>query len=145
MRRLRKFLYLSLEDKILFFKTMVLVGVFRIGLLIVPLKLIQQFSDSVTPKSSKPKTNIISSEKISWCVKTVGNYIFGPKSCLPLALAAEVLLKENGYPAIINIGVYKGDEIKLEGHAWVESEGKIIVGEETMQYYTPLSINLKGT
>ena len=136
MRRLRKFLYLSLEDKILFFKAIVLVEVFRISLLIFPLKIVQQFVDSVTQKLSKPKT--MPQEKISWCVKTVGNYIFGPKSCLPIALAAEILLKENGYPAIINIGVHKGDEIKLEGHAWVESEGKIIVGEETTKYYTQL-------
>ena len=142
MRRLRKFLYLSLGDKILFFKAIVLIGVFRISLLIFPLKIVQQIVDSVTPRLSKSKT--IPQEKISWSVKTVGNYLLGSKSCLPLALATEVLLKQNGYPATINIGVYKGDEIKFEAHAWVESEGKIIVGEETVKYYTPLSINLKG-
>ena len=143
MRRLYKFFHLSLEDKILFFKAIVLVGVFKISLLIFPLKLVQQFVDYVTQELSKPKT--IPQEKISWCIKTVGNYLLGPKSCLPVALAAKVLLKQNGYPATINIGVYKGNEINLEAHAWVESEGKIIVGEETMQYYTPLSINVKGT
>ena len=136
MRRLRKFLYLSLEDKILFFKAVVLVGAFRISLLIFPLKLVQQFVDSVTQKLSKPKTN--PQEKISWCIKTVGNYLLGPESCLPVALAAKVLLKQNGYPATINIGVYKDNEIKLEAHAWVESEGKIIVGEATIKDYTPL-------
>jgi len=50
-------------------------------------------------------------------------------TCLPQALAAEALLKRGGLPADLRIGVMKGASGKLLAHAWVESDGRIVVGD----------------
>ena len=63
----------------------------------------------------------------------------GGKTCLPQALAAQVLLERCGYPARLRVGVVKGGEGQLEAHAWVESQGRIIVGGAEVERYIPLS------
>jgi hypothetical protein len=49
-------------------------------------------------------------------------------TCLPQALAAEAILRRQGHPADLRLGVKRGDD-GVEAHAWVESYGRVIVGE----------------
>ena len=50
-------------------------------------------------------------------------------TCLPQALAAEALLTRGGLPADLRIGVMKEASGKLLAHAWVESDGRVVVGD----------------
>jgi len=64
-----------------------------------------------------------------------------PRStCLPQALAAESLLTRGGLPAVLQIGIMKTADGKLAAHAWVESDGRIVVGDlgRGMRDYTRL-------
>lgn len=65
---------------------------------------------------------------------------FVPRAtCLPRALAALVLLRSRSVPARLQIGVTRDGAGKLDGHAWVESEGRIVVGRlSNLGGYTPL-------
>ena len=137
MNKINKFLCLSYPEKVLLFKAFFLVGIIRLCLLIFPLKIIQQTVVFLSSLFQKTRNNLMPCEQISWAVKASANYLIGPKSCLPQALAAQMLLKQYGYPANLRFGVYKGNE--LEAHASIESQGKIIVGNEGIEYYTPLS------
>jgi hypothetical protein len=49
-------------------------------------------------------------------------------TCLTKALAAKVLLEQAGQSAELQIGVAKSESGKIEAHAWVECQGKIILG-----------------
>jgi hypothetical protein len=59
---------------------------------------------------------------------------------LPQALAAESLLLRHGHPVEFRIGVVKTDRDRLEAHAWVESAGRLVVGDLTqgLVTYSPL-------
>ena len=138
MRRLYKFLLLPTGEKVFFIKAVLLTMIVKFGLLIFPLNIIRQFTDYILQLLPKHQIKRLSTEKISWAVSTAGGYLLGAKNCLSQALVAQILLKQNGYPANLNFGASKDNEIKLEAHAWVESEGKIIVGEATIKDYTPL-------
>lgn len=61
-------------------------------------------------------------------------------TCLPQALAGEALLVRNGHAAELILGVAKTPQGRLEAHAWVESRGRLVVGElrQGMAQYTPL-------
>jgi hypothetical protein len=42
-------------------------------------------------------------------------------------------------PRSLRIGVAKGEAGKLEAHAWVESQGRIVIGGlRDLPYFTPL-------
>ena len=49
-------------------------------------------------------------------------------TCLPQALAAEAYYAERA-PAELQIGVKKTPSGKLAAHAWVVSDGRIVVGD----------------
>lgn len=62
-------------------------------------------------------------------------------SCLARSLAAELLLRERGVPARLSIGVADrkpGAPLALDAHAWVESEGLVVVGDSELERYTGL-------
>lgn len=72
--------------------------------------------------------------RIAWAVTIAGRYVFHA-TCLVQALATQVLLARAGMSSILHIGVTKGQHAPIEAHAWVESEGRIIIGgSETIPY-----------
>ena len=68
-------------------------------------------------------------ERVTWALAKVSRLV--PRaSCLPRAIAAELLLTRMGYRATLHIGVARTHRHGLEAHAWVDSEGIIVVGGE---------------
>jgi hypothetical protein len=53
----------------------------------------------------------------------------GDVKCLARALTTEVLLTKYGYCPLLKIGVVKESQGKLEAHAWVEEQEKVVIGD----------------
>ncbi len=64
---------------------------------------------------------------VVWAVTIAGRYVPGA-TCLVQALVAERVLKRAGHPALLRIGV--SNQPGFRAHAWVESNGKVLLGEE---------------
>jgi hypothetical protein len=58
--------------------------------------------------------------------------------CLPQAIAAQCLLRREGLNSNIVFGVAHNQDGRLEAHAWLWSDGRILVGGEVAGRYTPL-------
>jgi hypothetical protein len=53
----------------------------------------------------------------------------------------QILLQQQGYPASLQIGVAKGRDGQLEAHAWVESQGQVVIGNlENLAHFKLLSV-----
>jgi hypothetical protein len=63
-----------------------------------------------------------------WAVDAAGNRLFPRNPCLVQALVVQRLFVRAGQPAELRIGVRKGGASKLAAHAWVESDGVIVIG-----------------
>jgi len=48
------------------------------------------------------------------------------------------MLIQAGYPCGLRIGAAKNGADELIAHAWVESEGRVVIGEFELDRYTPL-------
>jgi len=60
-------------------------------------------------------------------------------TCLTQALTCQILLGRAGHVAALKIGVCKAPEGGFKAHAWLECEGKIVIGAiPTLNEYTPL-------
>jgi len=78
-------------------------------------------------------------EQIGRAVARAGRCVPGA-TCLVQALAGMALLARQGYAATLCIGVTKRDEA-FGAHAWVECDGRAVVGVQA--HFTPLcSLNL---
>ena len=78
-------------------------------------------------------------ERIVWAVETAGRTIPGMKNCLVQAVAAEAMLIRAGHPCELRIGAAKNGLDELIAHAWLESGGRVLIGEFELDRYTPLT------
>jgi len=77
-------------------------------------------------------------ERIAWAVAAVGRRLPGA-TCLVQALAASIMLARGGTRAIVRIGVARERGGPLESHAWVESEGRVVIGDVHVDRYVPIA------
>jgi hypothetical protein len=129
MKRLHKFLRLTSSERLLLINSMVLLGGIRVGLWLLPFQTLRHILANVSSLSSELReTNEVSVNDIVLAITTIDRFMRGTK-CLCRALATQILLSRYGYAGSIRIGVAKSKHGKLEAHAWVESQGRIIIGD----------------
>jgi Transglutaminase-like superfamily len=139
MRSLCKFLFLEPSVRRLLLRTVLILWAARLGLWLLPLstlhRLVAKLRRMEPIFSQVDSANI---EKIVWSVAVASRYV-PAATCLTQALAGQILLAQYGEPALLQIGVAKNEAGKLEAHAWVESRGRIVIGDsEELFRYTRL-------
>jgi hypothetical protein len=140
MRRVRKFLSLSLREKFLLMEAAMLVLAIRVGLTLLPFSTLQKLLAKITRKNTdSDRKGRLSIDQLAWSVAAASHCV-PEATCLVQALAIQVLLLRQGYPANLQIGVTKGDRGELQAHAWVESQGKVINTDSEIDHYTPLAV-----
>jgi hypothetical protein len=129
MKKILRFLFLPYQKKKLLFQSIFLVCVIRICLWIFPFKWLNKLVSYFDSKATD-------SEQLDWLVvNDVARSIRAScrhipyASCLTQALAARTLLKLKGQNTQLRIGVDKDGDDKLSAHAWIEADGRIIIGK----------------
>lgn len=124
-----KFLRLPPADRRLFVKVMLLVWTIRIGLWLLPFRLVRQ----VLARLEQHRTAVQTGEhtrvnRVVWAVTLASRYV-PAATCLTQALVTKILLGRSGHRAVVRIGVARSDAGKLQFHAWVESNNKVVIGD----------------
>ena len=130
----RKFARLAPRDRAVLTRTIVTLGLSRLVTWILPFP----FGRRLLVGKRRAERATITGDQITWAMHHAQRVI--PRStCLPQAIAAEALLTRGGLPADLRIGVKKTPDGKLTAHAWVESNGRIVVGQlRDLDAYTRL-------
>ena len=132
--------------KKLFVQAYIVMCLVRLGLFLLPFNRLQ----NLILKSKKINGLAIASSEvtvgaIARAVNRSGKYSPGKPMCLARALTTAVLMGIYDFPYQINIGVAKGESGKIEAHAWVTWEGKVMVGNlPDLSRYIPMSAKGKG-
>jgi hypothetical protein len=136
--RLLKFIGLPKECQVLLIRAFFFVLAIRLLLWFLPLASLQKVLKVFRPRSHPDTLKGILPERIAWAV-TVASWDVFRATCLVQALATQVLLAGEGMPSILHIGVMKGEHSSIEAHAWVESEGRIVIGGSELIPYKKLA------
>jgi hypothetical protein len=140
MNRLRKFLRLSSADRRLLISAALLLGMIKLGLWLLSFQNLRRLLGRLSRRPTGMwNADHSFSDRITWAVMRAGRYVPGARTCLPQALAVQVLLARRDCPAHLCIGVAKGEAGQMEAHAWVESHGRIVIGGSGLERYIPLS------
>ena len=68
--------------------------------------------------------------RVVWAVKTASRFV--PKAtCLTQALVAQIILARRGCATDLQIGVARSEQGSVEAHAWLESDGRVLIGGMT--------------
>lgn len=144
MDRLRKLLRLSSGERWLLTKVSLLLCMVKLGLVSFPFEALRRvLRRLVKLPTSSLKPDGRSAEQVVWAVETSGNLLPRARTCLTKALTVQVLLHRRGLPARLHIGAVRGDDGQFLAHAWVESEGRVIIGGYELDRYTRL-VTLEG-
>ena len=77
-------------------------------------------------------------DELAWAVEAASRYV--PRAtCLVQALALQALCARRGQATALRIGVAHGERRELEAHAWLEGEGRILIGSRGSTGFAPLS------
>jgi hypothetical protein len=143
MRRLRNFLGLSRAERRLTVKVAVLLGMVGLALRLLPFRTILNLLDRTPRPTPLPQAvPPIVAEPITRAVVRAARYVLGSRPCLAQALTTQLLLRREGWPARVHVGVARGDRGEVQAHAWVESEGKVVIGGSVSElaHFTPILI-----
>jgi hypothetical protein len=134
-RRLAKFFRLSRSDRQLLVRAALAVVSAKLAIRTLRLPAaraavtrLERLGWFVTPTSA---------DRVVWAVEAVGRAIPGMKNCLVQAIAAEAILVRTGHRCELRIGAAKTGPDELIAHAWLESEGRVLIGEFELDRYTP--------
>lgn len=107
----------------------------RLGLWVLPYRAVHKSVARLTRRAGTARARH-SVEHIVWAVRVASRFI--PRAtCLTQSLAAQVLLTRHGYPAELCLGVAREDG-QFDAHAWVESNGRVVIGDVDLRRYTPI-------
>jgi len=128
------------SQRFLLLKTMFLVPTIRVSLLILPFHIIQGYIIKMVMKPVK--RNKIDQRRlnlIAGYVVRISHFVPGA-TCLTQALATLVLLNQYSCPAKLRIGVARNKAGKFEAHAWIESDGIVVIGGTKSDLYERYSL-----
>lgn len=129
MKRILKFWHLSSADQWLLLESALLLGLITLGLRILPFLTLQRLLHRASQTFVRlPHNNQPTAKQIAWAVQVAAQYI-PSAACLPQALTVQLLYRRQGYPANLRIGVAKNQQGRLEAHAWVESQDRVVIGK----------------
>ena len=132
MWRMHRSECLAERDRRLFVWSAFLLGSIRLGLWLLPFERLRCLLARAARWSCQA-----SADRVVWAVRAASRYV--PMStCLTQALATQVLLGRADRPASVRIGVARDRGGRLRAHAWVESQGKVLIGGlEDLAHYAP--------
>jgi hypothetical protein len=118
------------------------VGV-RVALRLVPFRILRRV---VHARRRPPTPGAPEVDRIAWAVQASARRV-PDATCLTQALVAETLLHRAGHEAILHLGVARPGEGGggLDAHAWVESEGQVVVGGGELDRFTRLPVPERWT
>jgi len=140
MKRIIRFLRLPELDRSLLIKSWVWLAAIRVGLYLFPFETLRTWIVSRTPTASTESLDEPSAyvNRVTWAVHAASRYLPGAQTCLVQALATQRLLVRRGVSTRLLIGLTRASAGVFEGHAWVESDGQIVMGKAGHERFVPL-------
>jgi hypothetical protein len=140
MTRIRKYFALRSEERGLVREAYATFAAMRIASWMMPFGRVRDLATLMADRGKHVyNPRALARERIAWAVMAAGNAFPGGHNCLVRALAGEVMLRRYGYPAELRIGVANPAAEGFKAHAWLESEGRILIGDIEIDSYVPLS------
>jgi len=134
-----RYVRLAWSDRVLLIESVAILWVIRLGLWLLPFQALRRLLTRLTRSTPKPRDedpDFI--RRVARAMRVTGRLVPGT-TCLTQALAAQILLGQRGYHPLLRIGVAKDGGGRLEAHAWLESQGRVVIGESANpSRFTPL-------
>jgi Transglutaminase-like superfamily len=137
MPRIGRFFKLNLADKVFLLHCLFVVAAVRLGLSLFSYNTLRRWlAMSIGPTTANEGV----ARRMGWGIDAAASLVPGA-TCLTKAFAAQWLLARAGYQSQVRIGVAKDAQGQFVAHAWLVSDGQVVVGgsSEDLQRYVSLT------
>ena len=143
---LKTFLAMPAPERRLLVSALGVVTATRLALTILPSRVIiravarlsgKRPATSLTTVRPRQRATGLDPRRITWAVERVSLRVPGA-TCLTQALSAHTLLSRHGHPSRICLGVARSESGDFRAHAWLESQGRIVIGADGVAKLTRL-------
>ncbi len=131
---------LSATDRRAVLLAIVLLPLTRVSLRFLPVSSVKKaLGDAASLLVNRTRTGD-ALRRVPWAVTTAGRHVPGGRHCLTKALVAKALLDAQGVPVRLRVGIRRGPDGTLQGHAWLDRDGSLVMdaGEDPASFL-PLS------
>lgn len=120
---------LSWREKRLYFNAALWLIAVKVGLCLLPFNRLRGWMARVDQTDGKP-ADFKEMRAIIQAIERVSQLLpIFQINCLPKALVGHRLLCQQGFDVQIKIGVLKNHDDQLAAHAWLEYQGRVILGD----------------
>ncbi len=106
-----------------------MLAMLRLSLALLPYRKVRRVMEASGDRYPLRTMHLIAYEtEMVWAIERVGRYLVGKKPCLPQALALQWFLRRKGIVTHLHIGVKKDGEQRIAAHAWLEKNGRVLIG-----------------
>ncbi|WP_219375252.1 lasso peptide biosynthesis B2 protein [Bacillus mycoides] len=137
VKRLRVFLSLNRETKLLFLEAFIFLGWARVLKSITFSKVAPSLGDYMneTPVAQIPPHGD-TLKKVSEAISIMSRYTFWESQCLVKAIAGMKMLEKRHIESTLYLGTAKDSHRELIAHAWLRSGSFYVTGSEGMEKFT---------
>jgi hypothetical protein len=127
------FLRLTWPDRLLVVESTILLASVWAGLKIVHFPVIRKLTYAYSGflRSGSPGTREVPPQRIAWAVVRVADHLPMHTTCLVRALAGYAMVRRRGFLPELRIGILPrrlDDSAPLRSHAWIEHDGRVLIG-----------------
>lgn len=135
--KLVRFARLDGADKWLLIRAFAWLGVARLRLAFTSFQqLSERLSNDAPDTPVEPDPDFL--RRVGFAIRAAANNVPWRSDCFPQAIAARMLLKRKGHASKIHLGVEKGGDGSIAGHAWLTCGDVVVVGGEDLERYTEM-------
>ncbi|MGL5379009.1 lasso peptide biosynthesis B2 protein [Clostridium sp.] len=137
-RKTKSFIGIDNKVKWRFIKTFIYTAIARMVILFLPFNKLRKKMGTKgleSPEKVDKETYKVARD-ISWIVIQASKYTPWESKCLVQALTAQRLMKENGIPTTVYLGVKKGANNEILAHAWTRCGEYFLTGGINRGEYT---------
>ncbi len=128
LRALERWRRIGVDGRHLTLEALLLVVYVRCALWCSPFAQVEQRFHPRSPIAAQRRNASGDAEQVAEAVRRAARRVPGA-SCLTQALATRVALGRRGVVGELRIGVAKDASGMLEAHAWIEFEGRVLIGD----------------
>ncbi|HDR7950441.1 TPA: lasso peptide biosynthesis B2 protein [Bacillus toyonensis] len=137
VKRLRVFLLLNMETKLLFLEAFIFLGWARVLKSITFSKVAPSLGDYMNETSvAQIQQHEDTLKEVSEAISIMSRYTFWESQCLVKAIAGMKMLQKRDIESTLYLGTAKDNSGELIAHAWLRSGSFYVTGSEGMEKFT---------
>ena len=90
------------------------------------------------------KANDLELNRIGWTIRRISDHTPWKSNCLAQAITAQKMLARRNRSSELYFGLKRGDEGKMEAHAWLKSGDTILTGGSGLEPFAVVAVFRKN-